>query len=152
MLTGKVTAKRPVQPLGVILHATLLYVKRLSKGGQGVQNTKGRRSIDSSVSRYIGTKTINSRHLRNDIDIEHVGRLVQRHFLDHQRRLPRVLGLEDLVQLLEGAALGLDEKEEDDRGLDQAPTDEDEVELPADVLDGDGQPELVHHEGGIDHE
>lgn len=58
-----------------------------------------------------------------------------------------VLGGEDVVELLEGAVLGLGNEEVEDAGLDEAPNTEDDVRHPADVLEGDGDTELVGHEG-----
>lgn len=45
---------------------------------------------------------------------------------------------EDIADFLEGAAFGLGEEEVDDEPVDGARDDEDEVELPADLVEGDG--------------
>lgn len=64
-----------------------------------------------------------------------------------QAGLGGVLCVEDVVELLEGAVLGLGDEEVDDDGLDGVPDDEDDVRVPADALHGDGPRELVEEHG-----
>ena len=60
-------------------------------------------------------------------------------FLDHdrlpQRRPGRPLGLEDRVQLLEGAAAGLHAEQEPHQAVDQVQPDKDEVVVPVDCFE-----------------
>lgn len=64
--------------------------------------------------------------------------------------LPRVLGLEDLAELLEGLAGGLDEEEVDDDDLDHDPDDVDQVQLPADGLHADADAVRVDYHGDVE--
>jgi len=68
------------------------------------------------------------------------------------RSLDGVLGVEDLVQLLEGAVLGLWDPEVDDGRLDAAPDGEDDICVPPDLLHGHWPSELVEEISGCDGE
>lgn len=55
-----------------------------------------------------------------------------------QRFLLGVGGVEDLVDLLEGSALGLDKEEVDENDLENIPGDVQVIKAPLDTLPGDG--------------
>lgn len=69
-----------------------------------------------------------------------------------ERSLDGVLGLEDAIELLEGAVLGLGHEEVEDGRLDGVPHHEDDVGLPLDLGEGDRPGELVEHAAGVDGE
>lgn len=70
---------------------------------------------------------------------------IQLQLLLLRRRLARIPRIKDLIQLLQRAVLGLRHDEVDDEGLDGAPDAEDDVRLPLDVGEGDGEAELGDH-------
>jgi len=69
-----------------------------------------------------------------------------------ERSLDGVLGLEDAIELLKRAVLGLGHHEVEDGRLHKVPDDEDDVGLPLDLLESDGPRELAHHAAGVDGE
>lgn len=81
------------------------------------------------------------------LDLEDVGVLIQGDLALLQRGLGGVLLVEDVVQLLEGAVLGLWDEEIDDDGLDGVPDGEDDVGAPANLLHGNRPGELVEKHG-----
>src|SRR5690606_38304563 len=86
------------------------------------------------------------------LNVDNVGVGVELKLLLLGRELPGVGSLEDLIQLLESAALGFRDEEVDNSGLDRATNDEDEVSLPLDLLKGNGPSELVEETGGVNSE
>lgn len=69
-----------------------------------------------------------------------------------ERSVPGVASLEDLVELLKSAALGLGDEEVDDEDLEGTPRNEDDVGLPSDLLKGNGPGELVEETSSVDGE
>lgn len=59
--------------------------------------------------------------------------------------LPRALSLEDIIQLLKRSISRLGDDEEDDSGLNGTPNNEDDIGSPLDLLQCDGERELVDH-------
>lgn len=72
--------------------------------------------------------------------------------LERQTGLLGVVGLEQLVQLLEAAAARLDKEQVDDQHAEGVPDDVQDVEAPAGVGDGHGRHVRVEHVDAVDHE
>lgn len=86
------------------------------------------------------------------LDVEDVPVLVELELLLGEGSLRGVAGFEDLVELLEGASLGFGDEKVDHDSLESAPDNEDDVGLPANLLEGDGPGKLVKETGGVDSE
>ena len=69
-----------------------------------------------------------------------------------RRCLDRIASCENLVKLLQGAALGLRNEDPDNKHLDGVPDGEYNICLPTNPAHGDGPGELVEKTGGIDGE
>ena len=67
-----------------------------------------------------------------------------------KRCLDRILGFEDLVQLLERPSPSFWEEEVEDYELNGTPDQEDEVCMPANLLKCDGPSIVVEQTGGVD--
>jgi len=68
------------------------------------------------------------------LDLKNVALRVGGEPLLNKRRVPRVRRVEDVIDLLERAVLGLRDEEPDDESLDRAPAGKDDVQLPANLL------------------
>lgn len=68
----------------------------------------------------------------------------------NKRCLDRILGFKDLVQLLQRPSPSLWEEEVEDGELNGAPDQEDEVRMPADLLQCDGPSIVVEKASGVD--
>ena len=65
----------------------------------------------------------------------------------HERGVPRVWRIENVVDFLQRAVLGLWDEEPNNKCLDGAPASKDNVQSPANVFQGDGVRELVDQYG-----
>lgn len=88
----------------------------------------------------------------SSLDVEDVAVGIDLELLLLGGSLSWVWSLEDLLQLLEGSALGFWDEEVDDDGLDGTPDNEDDVGLPGNLLKGNWPGKLVEETGGVDSE
>ena len=86
------------------------------------------------------------------MNVEHVTTVIHLNLCALQARIPWVGCIEDLAKLFKGLSSCLYEEEEDDGEFDADPADEDEVQLPADLLHTDRDTIGVDDHGDVEEE